>query len=72
MNAWHTAAFAYHRRWYWKYLVVSYLCTFSAGWVVLRAHWFVAFYLFACGMVLAFLAGTHASKARRFNARHKE
>lgn len=65
MNHWQVNTFRYHRRWYWKYMAVSYLCTFSSGWIVLRGQYLAAFFLFLAGLALAFIAGGHASLAER-------
>ena len=65
MNHWTVNTYAYHRRWYWKYMAVSYLCSFSAGWIVLNGRYLSAFLMFVCGLVLAFTAGMHASAAAR-------
>lgn len=50
----------YHRRWYWKYIGVSYLCSFAAGWVLVHGRYWVALPLCLMGFLLAFAAGHHA------------
>lgn len=56
---------AYHRRWWRKYMAVSYLASFSAGWFAVHADWLVAAPLFLIGIILGFAAGWHASAARK-------
>ena len=56
---------AYHRRWYWKLIGVSYLCSFTGGWLLIDRAWPQGLLLCLTGFVLGFAAGRCLSLARR-------
>ena len=57
----------YHRRWYWKLMAVSYLASFSAGWIAIHGHYVQGIGLALTGLMLAFAAGHHAHVIREMS-----
>lgn len=56
---------AYYRRWFWKYLAVSYLCSFAAGWLLITHSWRRGVPLAIIGLLMALAAGRQGVLATR-------
>lgn len=53
---------AYHRRWYRRYTLVSYVSCFAAGWLLIHHDFWWAAFLLMTGVWFAIGAAFHATQ----------